>query len=77
VVILDSFELAVVVQANPNPEALHQPIVKVIYDSLGVPLSPARLQDLSELDAQGRPVRSIIKTTEPERYGINVGDYFV
>jgi hypothetical protein len=77
VVILDSYELAVVVQTNPNPEALHQPIVKVVFDSLGVPVSPPRLLDLSELDAGGKPVRSIIKTTEPERYGINVGDYFV
>ncbi|HEU0053748.1 MAG TPA: hypothetical protein VFQ39_11240, partial [Longimicrobium sp.] len=78
VVILDSFELAVVVQANPSPEKLHQPTVKVIYDSLGIPVSPPRVVDLSELDAAtGRPARAIIKTTDPERYGINVGDYFV
>ena len=77
VVILDSYELAVVVQANPNPEALNQPIVKVVFDSLGVPVTPPRLLDLAELDAGGKPVHSIIKTTEPERYGINVGDYFV
>jgi HD-GYP domain-containing protein (c-di-GMP phosphodiesterase class II) len=77
VVILDTFELAVVVQANPDPEALHQPIVKVIFDSLGIPVSPPRLVDLSETGADGRPVRSIIKTSDPERYGINVGDYFV
>jgi hypothetical protein len=77
VVILDTLELAVVVQANPDPEALHQPIVKVVFDSLGVPISPPRLLDLAELGADGRPVRSIIKTTDPERYGINVGDYFV
>jgi len=78
VVILDTFELAVVCQTNPNPECLHQPIVKVIYDSLGVPLVPPRTLDLSETDpATGKPRRSIIKTTDPERYGINVGDYFV
>jgi HD-GYP domain-containing protein (c-di-GMP phosphodiesterase class II) len=78
VVILDSFELAVVVQANPSPERLHQPTVKVIYDQLGIPVSPPRLVDLAELDpASGRPARTIIKTTDPERYGINVGDYFV
>ena len=78
VVILDSFELAVVCATNPNPEALHQPIVKVIYDSLGIPVSPPRPLDLSELDpATGKPRHAIIKTTDPERYGINVGDYFV
>ena len=54
-----------------------QPIVKVVFDALGVPVSPPRQVDLSDLDADGRPVRSIIKTTDPERYGINVGDYFV
>jgi HD-GYP domain-containing protein (c-di-GMP phosphodiesterase class II) len=77
VVILDTYELAVVVQANPNPEALHQPIVRVVFDSLGVPVSPPRTLDLSETDAAGKPRHSIIKTTDPERYGINVGDYFV
>ena len=77
VVILDTFELAVVVQANPDPEALHQPIVKVVFDSLGVPISPPRQVDLSETGADGHALRSIIKTTDPERYGINVGDYFV
>jgi HD-GYP domain-containing protein (c-di-GMP phosphodiesterase class II) len=78
VVILDTYELAVVCQTNPNPECLHQPIVKVVYDSLGVPVVPPRTVDLSEIDpATGRARRSIIKTTDPERYGINVGDYFV
>ena len=78
VVILDSFELAVVTAPNPNPEKLHQPIVKVIYDQLGIPVSPPRTLDLSELDpATGKPARAIIKTTDPDRYGIHVGDYFV
>ena len=78
VVILDSFELAVVTAPSPHPERMHQPIVKVIYDSMGIPVSPPRLLDLSELDpATGKPVRTIIKTTDPDRYGIHVGDYFV
>ena len=57
---------------------LLQPIVKVVYDSMGIPVSPPRLLDLSALDVEsGKPLHSIIKTTDPERYGINVGDYFV
>ena len=49
-----------------------------VFDSLGVPVSPPRTLDLSEIDpASGKPRHSIIKTTDPERYGINVGDYFV
>jgi HD-GYP domain-containing protein (c-di-GMP phosphodiesterase class II) len=78
VVILDTFELAVVHAINPQPEQLHQPVVRIIYDSLGVPMDPPRLLDLSEVDpATGTPAHTIIKTTDPERYGINVGDYFV
>ncbi len=77
-VILDTFELAVVTARNPRPEALHQPIVQVIYDSMGVRVEPPRTLDLAETDpASGRPLRAIIKTTDPERYGIHVGDYFV
>lgn len=77
-VVLDSYELAVVVAPNPRPEAMHQPIVKVIFDDLGLPLDPPVSLDLSALDPEtGQPYRSIIKTTDPERYGIDVGDYFV
>lgn len=77
VVILDTFELAIVTARNPRPEAMHQPVVQVIYDSMGVRVDPPRTLDLAETDAQGRPLRAIIKTTDPERYGIHVGDYFV
>lgn len=77
VVILDTYELAVVTARNPRAELLHQPVVKVIYDSMGMPVDP-RTVDLSETDpATGQPLRTIIKTTDPEKYGINVGDYFV
>jgi HD-GYP domain-containing protein (c-di-GMP phosphodiesterase class II) len=77
-VILDTFELAVVTARNPRPEAMHQPIVQVIYDSMGVRVEPPLTIDLAETDpASGKPLRTIIKTTDPERYGIHVGDYFV
>ena len=34
--------------------------------------------DLSEVDpTTGKPKRSIIKTVNPEKYGIRVSDYFV
>jgi HD-GYP domain-containing protein (c-di-GMP phosphodiesterase class II) len=76
--ILDTFELAVVTARNPDPPRLHQPIVKVIADSLGVMLAEPRTLDLSEVDpATGTPRRSIIKTVNAEKYGIRVSDYFV
>lgn len=77
-VVLDSYELAVVVAPNPDPRSSHLPIVRVIYDELGIPVDPPRLLDLSEPDSDtGAPMHRIIKTTDPERYGIHVGDYFV
>ena len=75
-VILDSYELAVVLARNPRPDALHQPVVRVLYDALGQPFDPAPTLDLAEPDpATGRPRRTIIKTTDPERYGLRVSDH--
>ncbi|MEX2527161.1 MAG: HD domain-containing phosphohydrolase [Gemmatimonadota bacterium] len=75
-VILDTMEMAVVAQANPDPEHLHQPKVKVISDARGNPLAEPAMVDLTELDStSGRPLRTILKTTEAEKYGIRVADY--
>lgn len=77
-VILDTHEMAVVMARNPEGAHIHQPIVKIISDPLGVVLPEPVTADLSELDPDtGRSRRSIIKTTDPDKYGINVGDYFV
>ncbi len=76
--ILDTHELAVVAQVNPNPDLLHRPRVKVISDSMGVPLGETVTLDLAKDDpATGRPVRTIIKTTDPQKYGIRVSDYLI
>jgi HD-GYP domain-containing protein (c-di-GMP phosphodiesterase class II) len=76
VVILDSYELGVVVAASTRPESYHQPVVKVIYDELGLPVAPPRTLDLTEVDPEtGAPIRTIIKTTDPEKYGIDVRQY--
>jgi HD-GYP domain-containing protein (c-di-GMP phosphodiesterase class II) len=77
-VILDSFELAVVIAPSTRPDAFHQPVVRIIFDELGVPLSSPRTLDLTETDPQtGSPIRSILKTTDPQRYGIDVRNYIV
>jgi hypothetical protein len=39
--------------------------------------APGRAVNLTEQDASGAYVRSIVKVTHPERYGLTVGDYFV
>jgi HD-GYP domain-containing protein (c-di-GMP phosphodiesterase class II) len=76
-VVLDTFELGIVHSVNTNPEMLSRPIVRVISDSMGNLLHPGTLVDLSEQNGEGAFLRTIIKTENPERYGIRPGDYFV
>ena len=76
-VVLDTFELAIVHSANPNPEAVSRPIVRIVSDERGNIAYPGRNVDLTEQDVDGLYLRTIIKTENPDRYGINVGDYFV
>lgn len=75
-VILDTHELAVVSEVNKDLDLLHRPKVKVISDPLGVPLVESVTLDLAQDDpATGRPRHTIIKTTDPQKYGIRVSDY--
>ncbi|MBX6363231.1 MAG: HD domain-containing protein [Gemmatimonadetes bacterium] len=77
-VILDTHEMAIVVARNPDPKRVHHPIVKIITDYMGVRLAEPKVHDLSEVNPEtGLPLRSIIKTTDPDKYGIRVSDYFV
>jgi HD-GYP domain-containing protein (c-di-GMP phosphodiesterase class II) len=76
-VVLDTFELAIVHSVNPNPQAISRPVVRVVSDDRGNVLYPGELVDLTEQTTQGTFRRTIIKTENPDRYGINVGDYFV
>ena len=70
-VILDTLELAVVSKTNPEVAHLHQPLVKIISDHMGVPLTTPLQVDLALDD------RVIIKTTNPQKYGIRVSDYLM
>jgi len=77
-VILDTHELGVVVARNPDPARLHQPIIKIICNPMGIMLAQPETRDLSELNPDtGLPLRTIIKTTDPDRYGIRISDYFI
>jgi HD-GYP domain-containing protein (c-di-GMP phosphodiesterase class II) len=77
-VILDTFELAVVHAANPLPEAISRPTVRIVSDATGNLLYPGHLVELAERDpATGQYARTIIKIADPDRYGIRVADYFV
>ena len=77
-VVLDTFELALVHAANPNPELVSRPIVRIVSDEKGNILHPGRLIDLGlQEPGTDRFARTIIKTADPDRYGIRIGDYFV
>ncbi len=77
-VILDTFEVAVVAATNPDPNFLNRPLVRVAIDADGaVVRAAAQLLNLADRDAAGSFLRSIVKVTNPDRYGITVGDYFV
>ena len=77
-VILDTLEVAVVAQANPDASYLNRPLLKVVIDRDGAIVPPpGNTVDLSDRDGSGTFLRSIVKVTNPERYGLTVGDYFV
>jgi HD-GYP domain-containing protein (c-di-GMP phosphodiesterase class II) len=76
--ILDTHEMAVVTAPNPDPSKLNQPVVKIIYDPNGVPLADPVTVNLADQQGEnGQPQRHVIKTTRAEKYGIDVGAYFV
>ncbi|HUE77259.1 MAG TPA: HD domain-containing phosphohydrolase [Longimicrobiales bacterium] len=76
-VILDTYEMAVVTAPNPDPAKMNLPIIKVIYDRQGRPLPQPFTINLGDEPAEGRSRRTIIKTTRPQKYGIDVGAYFI
>jgi HD-GYP domain-containing protein (c-di-GMP phosphodiesterase class II) len=76
-VVLDTFELAIVHSANANPEMVSRPNALIVSDDLGNVRHPGELVDLAEQDEGGSFRRTIIKTADPDRYGIRIGDYFL
>jgi hypothetical protein len=77
-VILDSFEVGIVAQANSDREMLNRPMLRIAIDpSGGVVAPPGVAVDLSERGADGHFLRSIVKVSNPDRYNLTVGDYFL
>lgn len=76
-VILDTYEVALVHSANPDVTQINRPVVRIVLDERGVPQHPGQLVNLGDRSPDGAYPRSIIKVTDPARYGITVGDYFV
>lgn len=76
-VALDTGELAVVVEVNPESAFLLRPRVKLVTDSTGNKRDGETV-DLSAVDpaTQTHP-RTVVKVLDPLKYGINIADYFL
>jgi len=72
-VLLESGELAVVMEANPDPEHLPHPKIKVVADAAKRLVEPTPV-DLS-LPEAGR--RQILRCVDPELFGINSAHYAI
>ena len=68
----------VVAQASPDREMLNRPVVRIAIAPTGGALAPPGVAvDLTERGGDGNFLRSIVKVTNPDRYGLTVGDYFL
>jgi HD-GYP domain-containing protein (c-di-GMP phosphodiesterase class II) len=76
-VILDTYEVGIVHAANSDVSEVHRPIVRIAATADGAIQYPGVLVDLAQRDESGNYPRTIIKVTDPEKFGINVSDYFV
>jgi HD-GYP domain-containing protein (c-di-GMP phosphodiesterase class II) len=77
-VILDTLEIGIVAGPDPEGQQLNRPLVRLVVDVNGGTIPPpGTLVSLTEKDESGAFRRSIVKVTNPGRYGLTVGDYFV
>ncbi len=76
-VVLDTYEVALVHVANPDRDFINRPVVRLVLGESGQRLDPAPLANLAEADESGNFKRSIIKVTDPAKWGITPGEYFV
>ncbi len=74
---LDTGEVGIVFNTNPDPLHFLRPGIKLITDREGNRID-GEMVDLSEKDpATDRFARSIVRPLDPDKYGINVADYFL
>jgi HD-GYP domain-containing protein (c-di-GMP phosphodiesterase class II) len=76
-VILDTFEVAVVEGANPDPMFLNRPLVRIAIHAEGGPVPPPGLPVNLADRSDGGFARAIVKVTDPGRYGLTPSDYLI
>jgi len=74
-VMLNTNELGLVFENNPDPAFIDRPRVLLLTDSSGERVKG--FADLTEKDGNGNYKRSIVKTLDPNQYGINLAEYFL
>jgi putative nucleotidyltransferase with HDIG domain len=76
-VALNTGELGIVFDLNPDPKLVLRPSVKLITDREGNKIDGETV-DLSERDpSSGRFLRTILRPLNPQDYGVEVSDYFL
>jgi HD-GYP domain-containing protein (c-di-GMP phosphodiesterase class II) len=75
-VMLDTNELGLVFENNPNPEFIDRPRVLLIIDASGERIKDT-VVDLMERNEDGNFKRTITKTLDPNKYGINLAEYIL
>lgn len=77
VVLLDTGEIGIVHETNPEPVYMLRPKVKLIADSAGKKIN-GPIIDLTETDVETNKYRrTIVKSLDSEKYNIHVPDYFI
>jgi len=78
-VLLDTREMGLVFESNPNPQCLDRPRVLVVVDANGNRLDreSAPAVDLMEQDSAGTYRRTIIRSLDPNEYGVSLADFML
>jgi HD-GYP domain-containing protein (c-di-GMP phosphodiesterase class II) len=76
VCLLDSFEIVVVVAADPDPINVHRPRAKIVADRNGNRID-GPIVSLAEKDEEGQFRRTVVAVVEPERYAIDLARVFL
>lgn len=74
-VLLDTGEFAVVLRLARDPRDMERPIVKLITTSGGDPVDDGAEVDLTERDADGQYVRSIVRIVDNAEYRFDTSRY--
>jgi len=76
-VLLDTGEVGIVFETNPESHYISRPKVKLVTDKNGKKIN-GKIVDLTEVYSKTKKYkRSIIKSLNPDKYKIKVSDYFI